>query len=69
MPPQRTRPRRLTIDISTDLYLWLGEARIKDRLTTADRIRALVELCREDEELASRVVMKAGEMAQQEANT
>lgn len=69
MPPQRTRPRRLTVDVSTDLYRWLGEARLKDRLTTADRIRALLELCREDETLAQRVVEKAGELAQQEANT
>lgn len=69
MPPQRTRPRRLTVDVSTDLYRWLGETRLKDRLTTADRIRALLELCREDEALAQRVVEKAGELAQQEANT
>lgn len=69
MPPQRTRPRRLTVDVSTDLYRWLGEARLKDRLTTADRIRALLELCREDEGLSARVVEKAGELAQQEATT
>ena len=69
MPPQRTRPRRLTVDVSTDLYRWLGEARLKDRLTTADRIRALLELCREDEGLSAQVVEKASELAQQEAST
>ena len=68
MPPQRTRPRRLTIDISTELYRWLADVRIKDRLTTADRIRALLELCREDETLAARVVAKASELAQQEVD-
>ena len=69
MPPQRTRPRRLTIDVSTDLYQWLGEARLKDRLTTADRIRAVLELCREDEQLAAQVVAKASELAVREAST
>lgn len=69
MPPQRTRPRRLTVDVSHDLYRWLGEVRLKDRLTTADRIRAVLELCREDEALAARVVEKASELAQQEAST
>jgi len=59
----------LTIDVSTDLYKWLGEMRIKDRLTTAERIRALLELCRDDDELTARVVAKASELAQQEANT
>lgn len=67
MPPQRTRPHRITFDVGGDLYEWLGQARLQDRLSTADRIRAALELCRTDADFAARVEAKAIELAREQA--
>lgn len=67
--PQRTRPHRITFDVDSDLYAWLGQARVQDRLSTADRIRAALELCRTDTEFAAQVITKATELAQERAST
>lgn len=63
-PPRRTRPHRIALDISADQYDWLADQRVQDRVSSADRLRALIELCREDELLCDRVISKATELAQ-----
>lgn len=69
LPPmtQRTRPHRITVDVGAELYSWLTRARIEDRLSTAERIRALLELDREDSHLAGRVIQKAQQIAEEHA--
>lgn len=60
----RTRPHRLTVDVDSSLYEALSTMRFTDHLSNAERIRALLELANEDQELAQRVVQKASELMQ-----
>lgn len=71
MSPRRTRPRRIVIDISEDQHAWLAEQRRVDRVSSADRLRVLIELCRESEALREQVITKANEIwdAREEGTT
>ena len=66
VPTTRSRPHRLNIDVDDDLFEWLGTARREDRLTTSERVRALLELAREDPALRDLVVAKANALAEAE---
>lgn len=66
--PLRTRPNRITVDLDDDIYHWLTQARFTDRLTTSDRVRALLELNREDPELTARVLEKSAQLARERAD-
>lgn len=61
--PRRTRPHRVATDVSDEQFAWMNAQRLRDRVSSADRLRALIELCREDASLRERVVDKATEMA------
>jgi len=54
-------PKRITIDLTQDDFDALAGARYADRVTTADRIRALVSLWRDTPELADAVSLRAQE--------
>lgn len=54
-------PRRITIDLTQEDFDALAGARYADRVTTADRIRALVSLWRDTPELAEAVSLRAQE--------
>lgn len=62
----RTRPQRINVDVDLGLYTWLSEIRRQDRLATTTRIRALLELAREDPELRKRVLEKARQLDDEE---
>lgn len=54
-------PRRITIDLRQEDFDALAGARYADRVTTADRIRALVSLWRDAPELAEVGSLRAQE--------
>lgn len=60
---------RINLNIDPDLYKWVTKQRFVDHMTTSDRIRALLELCREDPGLNERVAAKASELAEARAET
>lgn len=59
--------RRINVDVDLDLHAWLGEERRRDRLATTERLRALLELVREDPELKRRVLEKAAQLDEEDA--
>ncbi len=60
--PARSRPRRINVDLSDEQFARLNEARRQDHLTTADRVRALLDLSFDDPTLAKRVATRVSEM-------
>lgn len=65
VPVQRSRPHRINVDLDADTYKWLAVARRDDRLTTSDRVRALIALSRQDPELRARVVEMATQLEEE----
>lgn len=59
--------KRVNLEVSLDLHAWLARARLTDRVSTSDRIRALLELAREDPQLGDRVIAKASQLAEKRA--
>lgn len=59
--------RRINVDVDLDLHAWLAEERRRDRLATTGRLRALLELAREDPELKRRVLEKAAQLDEEDA--
>ena len=62
----RTRPQRINVDVDTEVFAWLSEIRKEDRIATTVRIRALLELAREDPQLRERVIKKARELDEED---
>lgn len=60
---RRTRPRRITVDLSDEMYEWLLAQQALDRITTSDRVRSLIALAQDDESLRTRVDTRASELA------
>ncbi len=55
-------PRRITLDLTVDDHHALPGARYADRVSMADRLRALISLWREDPALAEAVITRAQEL-------
>lgn len=68
MPPAPAN-RRINFMTTEDQHKWLTQARFQDHLSTSLRIRSLIELVREDPELAQRVLLKASELEQERAGS
>lgn len=66
---QQAGTTRLTVDVDQELFEWVALQRAQDRIKTTKRLRALLALSREDNELQARVVRKAAELDQQERAT
>lgn len=60
---RRTRPHRITVDLSTEAFDWLNAQRAIDHISTSDRIRALISLARDDADLQARVDRRDHELA------
>lgn len=54
---------RINFITTREQHQWLLEAKFRDHISTSMRIRALVDLVREDPALAQRVSEKASEIA------
>ena len=67
--PQRTRPHRITLDVSESAHQSLTPARRADGVTIADRLRSLISLWEEDTELANKTIERAREIAKERFNT
>jgi len=52
-------PRRMTLDLDTSRYDWLRHDAYEARLPAAAILRAAIDLLREDEALAQRVLERA----------
>lgn len=55
--------QRLNVDLGLDSYAALREATVEDGHSISDRVRALVELWREDAALAAAANERAGRIA------
>lgn len=60
---RRTRPHRITVDLNAETFAWLNAQRGVDHISTSNRIRALISLAREDEDLRARVDQRDMELA------
>ena len=54
---------RITLDVDRSAHHALSAARFIDGVTIADRLRALISLWEEDQELATRATLRAREIA------
>lgn len=57
------RQVRINFMTTPEQHQWLLEAKFRDHLSTSMRLRALIELVKEDDELAQRVSERASEIA------
>lgn len=55
--------KRLNVDLLPELYDYLRDASVEDGNSISDRVRALVELCREDASIAGGASARASQIA------
>lgn len=55
--------KRITLDLPAAMHKKLSAGRLQDGITMAERLRALVSLWTEDEELRDRVTTRARQLA------
>lgn len=62
----RSRPQRVAFDVDQDTFDWLHETADEDQISTAARMRALIDMARHDPDMATRIARRVTELARRE---